>query len=471
MFLGNALVEAGRPQEALAAYAAALALRPAHAPTLYNLGNALLGTDDPAAAEARFREALALAPTHAGSHNNLGNALRRLGRHAEAAETFRAALALRPGSYGTLNNLGSALLSLHRPDEALRVLDQSLRLNACYAEAHNNRGGALLALDRPEQAELSFRNAVALEPGHAQARLGLALALLTQGRLQDGFAAYETRWGDPRFCEDVRPYDAPLWLGETDISGRTILLHHEQGLGDTIQFARYAPLLRARGARVILEVQAPLLDLLRPLADAAVAAGADLPPHAFRTPLLSLPLAFGTDVSTIPAAVPYLRAARVRADLRGPGLNVALTFSGSPDHPEDILRSIPAAGLLPLLRLPGITWHIVQKDIRPEDATVLDGFPELRRHGPGLADFGETAALLAAMDLCISADTSVAHLAGALGLPVWICLQHAADFRWLRERPDSPWYPTALLFRQGADRTWPGVIGRVGQALRQRLGG
>jgi tetratricopeptide (TPR) repeat protein len=455
MFHGNALMQAGRPAEAAAVYETARALRPDHPPILYNLGNALLATGDAAGAEARFRAALALAPDHAGSHNNMGNALRQQGRHAEAADSYRAALALRGDLFGAFNNLGAVLLALHQPEAALAALRDSLRLNPDYAEAHNNMGGALLALGDAPRAAAAFARAVALEPTHAQAHLGLALALLTQGRLRAGFAEYEWRWQDPRFAEDLRAYDAPLWLGETDLRGATLLVHHEQGLGDTIQFARYLPLLRARGARVVLEVQDSLLGLLAPLADTALAAGAALPPHAWRTPLLSLPRALGTEPATLPAAVPYLRAAP-RGSLRRPGLNVALTLAGSADHGEDALRSIPAALLRPLLALPGITWHLVQKD----------GGAEAGLPAPVvLGDFADTASALAAMDLCLSVDTAVAHLAGALARPVWIMLQHAADFRWQQQRADSPWYPTARLFRQDADRRWEPVVARVAAAL------
>ncbi len=249
-----------------------------------------------------------------------------------------------------------------------------------------------------------------------------------------------------------------------------MLLHAEQGLGDTLHFVRYAPLLRARGARVVLEVQAPLVELLRPLADAVIAAGDPLPAHDLRVPLLSLPHAFGTELDTIPALVPYLMAPAPHIDLRGPGLNVAVTLSGSADHPEDALRSVSAATLEPLFGVPAATFHVVQSDARDADLDWLCERPAIRVHRPDPADFTETAALLAAMDLVISVDTAVAHLAGALALPVWVLLQHAADFRWLRNRDDSPWYPTARLFRQGAERHWEPVAAQLATTLNQQLG-
>ena len=470
--LGNAMLERGEPAAAVPHYRAALAIRPNHAPSLYNLGNALLAAGQPTEAEQKFRAALAVLPTHAGALNNLGNVLRAQGRTAEAEDCYRQAVALRPEAAGSHNNLGSALLALHRPADAAACFMAALRLLPDYAEACNNLGGALLALDRPEEAAQLFHRAADLDPDLVQARFGESLALLSLGRFAEGWAAYESRWRDPAFREGVRTYDAPLWLGEPDVAGRTLLLHAEQGLGDTIQFVRYVPLLRARGARVVLEVQAPLLPLLRGLADDAVAEGADLPPHDLRCPLLSLPLAFGTELATIPAKVPYLAAdRRLVAAWRkrlGPATRprIGLAFSGSPEHPEDALRSIPAETLRPLLALAEVEWHVVQKDIRPADAPVFAQVPAVRLHTERLETFAETAALLTQMHLVVSVDTSVAHLAGALGLPVWLLLQASADFRWLRGRSDSPWYPTARLFRQAKALAWEREILAVAQALR-----
>ena len=471
--LGNALLELGQPEAAVPHYRAALAIHPGHAPTLYNLGNALLASGDAAEAEARFRAALAVMPDHAGALNNLGNVLRAQGRAAEAEASYRGAVALRPDAAGSHNNLGSALLALHRPEEAAACFIEALRLSPDYAEACNNLGGALLAMDRPEEAAAQFRRAVHLDPEQVQARFGESLALLALGRFREGWEAYESRWSDPRFCEGARGYDAPRWGGvaDGDVAGRTLLLHSEQGLGDTIQFIRYATLLRARGATVVLEAQTPLLPLLEGLADIVVAEGDDLPPHDLRCPLLSLPRAFGTDLGTIPAEVPYLRADPERAafwrqKLGAPARpRVGIAFSGSPEHPDDALRSIPAAVLAPLLEVPEVEFHVVQKDIRDADAAALAGWPYVAAHGDALTDFAETAALLSHMDLVVSVDTSVAHLAGAMGLPVWVLVQSNADFRWLRGRDDSPWYPTAKLFRQARPLAWEKEIARVAEAL------
>jgi Flp pilus assembly protein TadD len=469
--LGNALVELGRAEESVPHYRAALAIRPGHAPTLYNLGNALLASGEAEEAEARFRAALAIMPNHAGALNNLGNVLRAQGRTTEAEASYRQAVALRPDAAGSHNNLGSALLALHRPAEAAACFMEALRLLPDYAEACNNLGGALLAMDRPEEAASLFHRAYELDPEQVQARFGEALALLSLGRFAEGWDAYESRWLDPRFTEGVRTYDTPRWEGE-DIAGRTILLHCEQGLGDTIQFVRYAPMVRALGARVVLEAQAPLLPLLPGFADVVLAEGADLPPHDFHCPLLTLPCLFGTDLGSIPADIPYLAAdRRLAAAWRqrlGPATRprVGVAFSGSADHPEDALRSIPAALLRPLLAVPGVEFHVVQKDIRTEDAAALREMPEVRVHADRLETFAETAALLTRMHLIVSVDTSLAHLAGAMGLPVWVLLQSNADFRWLRGRTDSPWYPTLHLFRQARALQWEREISRVAEAVR-----
>jgi tetratricopeptide (TPR) repeat protein len=469
--LGNALLELGRPEEAVRHYRAALAIRPKHAPTLYNLGNALLACGEAEAAEARFRAALALQPTHAGAWNNLGNLLRARGNIAEAAECYRQAVTLRPDAAGSHNNLGSALLALHRAREAAACFAEAVRLQPDYADAYNNLGGAQLALDQPEDAARAFRRAVDLDPSQAQARFGEALAFLSLGRFAEGWEAYESRWLDPRFNEGVRAYATPRWNGES-VAGRTVLLHCEQGLGDSIQFVRYVPLVRARGARVVLEAPAPLLGLFAGLADEVVSDKADLPPHDFHCPLLSLPRLFGTDMHSIPADVPYLHPdpalAAAWARTLGPATKprIGIAFSGSEEHPEDALRSIPLARLRPLLDLQDAEFHVVQKDIRADDARTLREMPGVRAHHDRLETFADTAALLTQIDLMISVDTSVAHLGAALARPVWILVQFNADFRWLRVRTDSPWYPTVRLFRQSQPLAWETEIDRIVEAVR-----
>ena len=472
--LGNALLELGRFDEAIAQYRAALALRPNAVELHYNLGNALLTSERPVEAEPCYRAALTLKPDHAGAHNNLGNVLRSQGKHAEAIAEYQAALTLRPEFYGSLNNIGSALLALHRPDEAVPYFEAALRARPDYAEASNNLGGALLALDQPEQALEWFRRAVEQDSSQIQARFGEAMALLAMGNFRDGWVAYEARWLDPRFREDTPEFTDKPWLGQESVADRTVYLHVEQGLGDTIQFVRFAPLLRARGARVVLEVQRPLVPLMQELADVVIAQGDAVPPYDFRCPLLSLPLAFGTELSTIPADIPYLRAAPARRAAwaarlgKRTRLRVGVAWSGAPEHPEDAIRSIPAALFLPPLVAADVELHAIQKEIRENDAAAVAATTSLTVHADRLTDFAETAALISELDLVISADTSVAHLAGALGVPTWILVQFSADFRWMRKRTDSPWYPTVRLFRQAERNAWPPVIAEVVAALARQ---
>jgi Tfp pilus assembly protein PilF len=470
-----ALMQAGRFMDAEAPCRAALALAPDDAELHFTLGTALLARGAAACAQASLGRALALDPSHASALNNLGHALRLLGRHSAAAAAYQRALLLRPEHPGIRNNLGAVLLALQRPGEAIAHLEAALSLQPDYAEACNNLGGALLALDRAPEALVWFRRAAALAPELAEARLGEALALLSTGDFQAGWRAYEARWEVPELRDTAPASDRPQWRGETDIAGRTILLHAEQGLGDMIQFARYAPLLRRRGARVVFQAPTSLHGLLAPLADHLIGPEGPLPPHDVVCPLMSLPLAFATTLTTIPAEHPYLHGdpALIAAWRRrlGPasGLRVGIAWSGSADHPEDAQRSIPLARMLTALRRPGIELHGVQTDVSPTDRAAHGAVTD---HADALDDFSATAALLACMDLVISVDTSVAHLAGAIGRPVWLLLQANADFRWLRQRTDSPWYPGMRLYRSIVGDDWGPVLAAIGDDLskRARLG-
>ena len=467
--LGNALAAAGRPEEAERLYRSVLAVQPEDAVVHFNLGCAWLAAGDGARAEAALRAALALRPAYGAALNNLGTALRQQGRPAEALACYRRAVELRPDQAGVHGNIGSALLALGRADDALAHLRTAVRMAPDDAEACNNLGGALLALDQAPEAAGWFRLAVRHDPEHCQARFGLALALLAQGQFREGWQHYDSRWRDPAFTADERPFAQLPWGGEEPVQGRTILLHAEQGLGDTLQFVRYAPLLRTRGARVVLQVQAPLVALLADLADAVIAREAEPPPFDLHCPLMSLPRAFGTGLDSIPAEVPYLRAPPAHLSLWSARLGerrrrrIGLAISGDPSHPEAAQRSSPAALFLTAFAGVDAELHVLQKDIRAADAPALAA---LHVHDPLIEDFRDTAALVALMDLVVTVDTAPAHLAGALGVPVWVLLQHGADFRWLSGRTDSPWYPTARLFRQRGYGNWTSVLAEVAAALR-----
>jgi hypothetical protein len=443
---------------------------PAEADIHVGHGNALMLEGRAAEAEAAYRAALACNPDHVPARNNLGNALRALGRHAEALAEYRRVLALRPDQFGTQNNVASALLALHRPIEAEPWLRRVLAEMPDYAEAANNLGGALLAQDRLEEAATWFERACAQDPALVQARFGLAMARLGMGDFAAGWAEYECRWHDPRFLAEFAPPDLPRWHGEA-LAGRRILLTAEQGLGDTIQFARFAPVVAARGGDVVLAVQSSLVTLLRDLAPTVIALDETPPDCALHCPLMSLPLALGTTLATLPApsltpdpALVHRWRGRL-GPARGPRIGLAL--SGSAEHSDDALRSIPASAFASLFAVRGVEFHLLQTEIRDHDRPALAG---VRLHDAALTDFADTAALAALMELVISVDTSVAHLAASLGRPTWVLLPFAADWRWLRQRSDSPWYPAAQLFRQPAPGDWNATLQNVTTALHRRFG-
>jgi tetratricopeptide (TPR) repeat protein len=342
-----------------------------------------------------------------------------------------------------------------------------------YAEAFNNRGNALQALKRLDEALASYDKALAFKPDYAEAHWNEALLRLLTGDFSRGWAKYEWRWRNESLALSTRNFSQPLWLGAAAIDGKTILLHSEQGFGDTIQFCRYVPLLAARGARVILEVPRSLQELMTNLAGATqvISKGDSLPDFDVQCPFLSLPLAFATRLETIPSATPYLRApvqalknwqARLGPKARP---RIGLAWSGRPTHKNDQNRSISLRSLLALLDIEA-TFVSLQKDVRTDDAAVLKERDDILDFGDALKDFSDTAALISHLDLVISVDTSVAHLAGALAKPVWVLLPFLPDWRWLLDRDDSPWYPTARLFRQDNTRAWDDVIVRVHEALR-----
>lgn len=472
--LANHLLAAGQAEKALALYRTAIALAPDAAALHFNLANALSGAGEEAAALEAYAAALARDPGFAAAHTNRGNLLRRLGRAQDALDAYRHALYLAPREATARYNLGTALLDLGRPGEALPYFEQAATAAPPYPPALASAGEALLRLGRRADARRWFGAALAQDAGDHAARMGLAVCLLAAGDYQAGWAAFEARLESAQARRSL-PLLAGRRLGPDDaVAGRHVVVMAEQGFGDTLQFVRYVPLLRRRGAHVVLQVPAPLVELLTPLADEIMAQGeapaaGPIPPHDLRCPLMSLPHAFGTTLETVPAAVPYLHPdpalvavwrARLGAAER---MRVGIAFSGSADHPEDALRSLPAAVLI--AALPGVELHVVQRDVRAEDAAALATCPNVRRHAIG--DFADTAALLACLDLVVSVDTSIAHLAGALGRPVWVLLQFAADFRWLRARADSPWYPTARLFRQAERGAWGPVLAAVTTSLRQ----
>jgi tetratricopeptide (TPR) repeat protein len=433
----------------------------------------------------RFKDALAsydaglrLAPDNAELHNRRGVALLELRRPQEALADFESALAVDPDHRDALGNYGNALLKLNRPAEALVVYDRALAMVPDNAQLLTNRAVALRRLDRPHEALMSASRALVSRPDFAQARFVESVARLTLGDFAAGWRGYEARWSVGLLASQRRNFAEPLWLGQEtpkmSLAGKTILLHAEQGSGDTIQFVRYARLVAACGAKkVILEVQRELARLLPGIAgvDAVIARGAPLPPFDCHCPLLSLPLACATEQATIPADVPYIapppeaeiRRWRDRLPRHRP--LVGVVWSGDRSHDNDLNRSIRIEALLPLLDLPEFCFVSLQHAVREEDIPILQSRPDIIRIGEEFCDFADTAAALAGLDAVISVDTAVAHLAAAMGKPLFLLLPYAADFRWLRERHDSPWYPTARLYRQAEFGDWDRAIGALSQDL------
>ena len=467
----------GLHAEALECYARTLALQPRYAEAHQNRGIALAGLDRHAEALASYDQAIALRPGHAASHNNRGAALAALGRPLDALVEYDRAIALRPGHAEAHVNRAIALHDLDRPAEALASCDRALALRADHAEAHFNRGNALRELNRHAEALEAYERAIAIDPGHASAHWNLADCRLLLGDFAGGWREYEWRWRLRQRAHGRRDFAQPLWLGEQPLEGRTILLHAELGLGDALQFCRYVPRVAALGATVLLEVQAGLVPLLGSLTGVyeVLPRGATLPAFDYHCPLMSLPLAFRTDAATIPATIPYLKSdpARVAAWQRrlGPRKQprVGVAWSGSRALAND-KRSMRLSDFLPLLA-EGIEWISLQKEVAADEANKLASITGLRHFGDELGDFADTAALIELVDLVVTVDTSVTHVAGALGKEVWILLPYGThDWRWQLGREDSPWYPNARLFRQPAPGDWGSVVGRVAGELARRFG-
>jgi tetratricopeptide (TPR) repeat protein len=469
---GNLLRELGRPQEALASYDRALQIQPDGAETWANRGAVLRELERYDDALASYQRALALNPGAPEGLYNRAIALLDLNRAEEALADCEAALTQRPDWADAWSNRGNALRRLKRLDEAVASHDRALGLAPDAFDSHYNRALALQDLKRLDEAIAGYDRAIALKPAAVDPPMTRATALLMKGDFAQGWAAYEVRWRRPGLVRIKRDFRQPLWLGKPPLDGKTILLHAEQGLGDTLHFARYVPLLAARGARAVLEVQAPLTGLMRTLEGAAIviARGDPLPAFDHHAPLLSLPLALGTTLETIPAPAAYLHADPAKsaawAQRLGPksAPRVGLVWNGSAAQENDRNRSLPLAALLPYLP-GGLDYVSLQAELREADRAALQA-SAIRHFGPELHDFTDTAALCDQMDVVVSVCTSGAHLAGALGKDTRILLTNVGVcWRWLTDRPDSPWYPSATLYRQGTDNDWTPVLERLGADL------
>jgi tetratricopeptide (TPR) repeat protein len=408
---------------------------------------------------------------------NYGYILQKLERHDDALVYFKRALIEAPNNVSTLLNCGTSLYQLNRLTEALANFDRVLALEPKNVNALYNRANVLCELRRFDESFAAFAATLTQDPVHAGAQLNEGLARLLLGDFEAGWKKYEWRWAEGQ-KHQRRNFAQPLWLGNGPLAGKTILIHAEQGYGDTLQFVRYLPRLAEQDAKVVLEVQPSLYSVLTGVKGASlvIPKGASLPPFDVHCPMMSLPLAFKTSLGSIPSGIPYLEAPNERLQLwqeRLPakrGLRVALAWAGSATHKRDQARSIPLAKLQTLFQNNAqnhqtIEWLSVQRDLRAGDAEILGLHSRVQQLAPMLNDFGDTAAVLSLADLVITVDTAVAHLAGALGRPVWVLLPYSPDFRWLLNREDSPWYPSGRLFRQPAMGDWDSVIARVQQSI------
>jgi len=456
----------------------AVASHAGYVPAWKDLGAALREMGDAAAAAGCFEKALAIAPGDADAYNSRGEALSALNQHAQALCSFEEAARLDPQDARARSNAGAALLELGRPADALDWFDRALSIRPGHAKALSNRGWALHHLGRHAEAIEQFERALAIDPDYAQARLNRGLTRLLLGQFEAGWPDYEARRLTAA-AHGARDFRQPRWRAGIDPAGKTILLHGEQGLGDTLQFCRYVPLVARQASRVILEVPRPLFALLRTLDGAAdlVAAGDALPNFDLHCPLLSLPGVFSTRPDDIPSPGAYLAADPERIDQwrgwLGPRRGrprIGLAWSGSAALKNDRNRSLPLRDLLDAVQGVEADFISLQKEVREADAGVLGGktgSPAAIRHaGEDLRDFADTAALAALLDLVVTVDTSVAHLAAAIGRPTWILLPCVPDWRWQLDRTDSPWYRSVRLWRQPCPGEWRIVLRSVGAALR-----
>ena len=465
--LGNLLLSQGRPKEAQEWLEKSLRLSADQFIPLSDYATALglLGRLD--ASLDAFDRALTLKPDDAATHYNRGLILERQNRPEKALASYDLAIAFDPSLSPAHNNRGNVLKGFNRLEDALECYNRALALDDANADAHSNRGVVLQELGRLEEALASYDTAIARRPGFAMAYKNKAILKLLRGEFEEGWQLFEWRW-KADLQGEFRNFAKPLWLGDEPLIKRVLLVQAEQGFGDILQFCRYVPMLKGLVGKIILEAPKPLVSILATLPSdvTVVERGQPLPAFDQYCPLLSLPLAFKTTVKNIPAKVPYLSVVLGKQSAwrqrLGPKkkTRIGLAWSGKEQYIHDTKRSIPLERLKPLLKLP-LEFHSLQKDYRPKEETLLSGFPQIQNHKSELGDFSDTAALVSEMDLVVSADTSVAHLAGALNKPFWVMLPFVPNYRWLLDRPDSPWYPSATLFRQPALGDWEAVIRQV----------
>jgi Flp pilus assembly protein TadD len=468
--LGSLLKEKERLEEAIHEFGLAISLD-ANLPEAHNnLGIALAAKGQIDEAIAAWREAVALRPDYAEAHNNLGNALIEKGQFNEAVAAFRQAIALRPNYAEAYNNLGNAMQNGGQLDQAMAAYRHAIGLSPNYAEPHNNLGNTLFLKREFDEAVVAYRRAIALNPKDAETHWNLARLLLLVGRFAEGWEEYEWRLR-LRATRLDRDFPQPYWNGE-DLPGQTLLIYSEGGFGDALNFIRLVPLVSERVGKVVVECQPELLRIFADIpVDQWIARGEKLPPFDCRISLPSLLRIFGIRLDNIPNSVPYLKAPRQEVEYwRGripkDGIkNIGLCWSGSRGELKERTRTLDV--FAPLAKIAGVRFFSLQKG--PEANQPPPRGMELTDHTQDLNDFADMAALIENLDLVISVDTSIAHLAGALAKPIWVLIPNHTDFRWLLDREDSPWYPTMRLFRQQIRGDWDSVIARVVNELSHRF--
>jgi tetratricopeptide (TPR) repeat protein len=464
-YRGMAFQKLGQHEKAIACFDEALRLHPVFFEALNDIGLSLNEIGRSNEALERLNKARTLNPLSWQVNYNCGLVLGKLKRYQEEIESYDRALLLSPREAGVLANRGVALSELGRDKEAIEWFDKSLAINPRNAETLTNRGAAMDKLARYEDALDAYRRALSIAPDYPEAHWNRAISRLLLGDFENGWKDYEWRWKTKKIGPSLRTFAKPSWRGQETLAGKKILIYSEQGLGDTLHFCRYVELIAEMGAVVIFQVQPALKTLLAGLKGVGRILASDeaLPDFDFHCPLLSLPLAFGTRLDTIPCRIPYLTACpdlvlKWRAKLEDDGRRrIGIVWSGSQTNTNDRYRSIPPKLFSRFMEVDAQLVSL-QKDTAPDALAFFDEYPAIRHFEAEINDFSDTAALIQSLDLVITVDTAVAHLAGAMGKPVWILLAYKPDFRWLLNRDDSPWYPTARLFRQSELGDWESVI-------------
>ena len=468
--LASVLNALERHEDALEACTKAITLSSNFPEAHNNMGNALAALGNLDEAVTSYRKALKLRSDYSDAHYNLGAALTAGGEFDAAIEAYSTAVVLDPKTPEKHYNLGNVYQMMGRLTEAETCYTNAIHLQPEYLDAINNLGSAVQALGRLEDAEIFFRRGLTIDPESADVHWNLSLALLQKGEYEEGWNEYEWRWKNPTFTTPTRDFEQPPWDGGS-LDGKTILIHAEQGIGDALEFVRYAPLVAARGGRVVLECRPPLRRLLETVAgvDSVVERGVAPPDFDCHIPMMSLPRVFGTKVDSIPDQVPYVSVPEgAAADSRlaeDTALKVGFVWAGSPTRQADALRSCELASFQVLFDVPGVTFYSLQVGERAEELSHLDGAQDVVDLGSAFTDFADTAAAVDTLDLVLSVDTAAAHLAGAMAKPVWVALSFAGGYLWMQDREDSPWYPSLRLFRQPEWGDWASVFQRIRHEL------